>query len=1016
MTIVPQSSDPASKYFTAFRIASCNGAKCFRADDIVQMRCFMAAFGTRGAGLFYQVPKVSVLDPSGVVPPSEDELLQRQSDYETWHIARGLGIAHQQWEPPPYVRIPNVPCLFYRTKDRVGNHHTSLACPWKRIIRGEYDYYIPHNVCRDPIVVEAASKRATLKPRGFTVIANGENGASGLNGVQSFDGGTYRGEMVKCGKDGSHGNSVVLSLSGDADKLTVSGTCNVSANLGGVKCEEVVFVNCRGGNGGTGGKGDNGIGSKGGDGGNAGAGGVCVLKASDPSLLMLVEADCMSGEPGSGGCGGIGGGGEIWDDPTRPPKPFKISDGRDGRHGLLAPCGGILWVVTSPNGHVMCQSPTRYDAKVTDLTVTAPESDGIFEPNYSVAVSDVLVVNSGGLTLPPGCIVSMFSTETVRFEPTTFTMPEIPPGSTFKVPITFHGRLCGELPPKTPGPFLSSAEFHPRIELLGRPFEKSFLSQKLTVQYPIKLAFLRCPEKVGQGDEAMLEVGVQNISSIPYGRYPGSRGKVTLQIHLDSRITPVVIDSRLQIYCDTPFEPDTITKHSSVYVQFSDIPPNDIVTVKVKVHMDRLAKPFEHCRWEAYLYLHNKLIEYNFEKVNVALRYIPRNPPTDVLTITDEHLTYREFVHCQHIFNILGVTADFWDVSHYKGLSVNSQTNGRHQVTWEGRYTGRMILYLRCNLKELWASDIVRHFHGPCNPEHDHSLEDLNSSMVLLMPSTPAKRPDGGDRNILLHLAMVDEGSESYSSTIYRPGPDNYKRLKKRLEHMEKEFPVQSSIALYKDTESTDATNHRSGSIQIQHLPLLRSCKFLVVSSIGGPVTDNPDDIIFSPRTTDIPLASNFGQTLLATLYGIPLRCKLNLIKTPPEQTRSLTFHLPNGYTLSKAELAAVCAAREIADDVLGCSSRRMNAFTEEVLGNTSSYTANGLVILRMMDLLEEELRERKKRLDNVQVSQAVDEVQWQIERVKKALRKRLAIRFIIAKSQHFSEQQPLLLESPVHY
>ena len=741
----------------------------------------------------------------------------------------------------------------------------------------------------------------------------------------------------------------------------------------------------------------------------------------------------MRGKPGTGGRGGRGGKGGAfgwrprhdWDYFAERPEPQYGRKGNNGSDGLLAPCGGILWVVTSPNGDVVCQSPTRYDAKVTDLTVTAPDSDGIFEPNYSVAVSDVLVVNSGGLTLPPGCIVSMCSTETVRFEPTTFTMPEIPPESTFKVPITFHGRLCGELPPKTPGPFLSSAEFHPpgpylssaefhppgpflssaefhppgpflssaefhpRIELLGRPFEKSFLSQKLTVQYPIKLAFLRCPEKVGQGDEAMLEVGVQNISSIPYGTYPGSRGKVTLQIHLDSRITPVVIDSRLQIYCDTPFEPDTITKHSSVYVQFSDIPPNDIVTVKVKVHMDRLAKPFEHCRWEAYLYLHNKLIEYNFEKVNVALRYIPRNPPADVLTITDEHLTYREFVHCQHIFNILGVTADFWDVSHYKGLSVNSQTNARHQVTWEGRYTGRMILYLRCNLKELWASDIVRHFHGPCNPEHDHSLEDLNSSMVLLMPSTPAKRPDGGDRNVLLHLAMVDEGFESYSSTIYRPGADNYKRLKKRLEHMEKEFPVQSSIALYKDTESTDATNHRSGSIQIQHLPLLRSCKFLVVSGIGGSVIDNPDDI-FSPRTTDIPLASNFGQTLLATLYGIPLRCKLNLIKTPPEQTRSLTFHLPNGYTLSKAELAAVCAAREIADDVLGCSSRRMNMFTEEVLGNRSSYTANGLVILRMMDLLEEELRERKKRLDKVQVSQAVDEVQWQIERVKKALRKRL--------------------------
>ena len=75
------------------------------------------------------------------------------------------------------------------------------------------------------------------------------------------------------------------------------------------------------------------------------------------------------------------------------------------------------------------------------------------------------------------------------------------PGQTFEIPVTCYERIFDQPPPNVPGPFVSSAEFHPRIEMLGRPFEKSFLQQTLVVQYPIKIAFLRCSENLGRRGE-----------------------------------------------------------------------------------------------------------------------------------------------------------------------------------------------------------------------------------------------------------------------------------------------------------------------------------------------------------------------------------------------------------------------------------------------------------------------------------------------------------------------------------
>ena len=809
----------------------------------------------------------------------------------------------------------------------------------------------------------------------------------------------------------------------------------------------------RGGDGGPGGNGGpGGQGGRGGDGGHCGFGGMCVLQTATPQLLMLVEADCMAGKPGiggdggnggAGGAGGIGGhggaggsggsGGSYRDSNGHTHHYSSGSSGPSGFHGRSgfpgpdgppgncgvdgnpANHGGIHWVVSSPEGTVLYEAGTRYDTEVTSFKVISAIDDGIFEPNERISVFDVTVVNSGGLPLPSGASAFMPSTKTVKFEPTRFDLPSehLYPSQTFTIPITYYGRIFDQPPPNVPGPFVSYAEFHPRIELLGRPFEKSFLHRKLTVQYPVKLAYLKCSENLGRGEVSVLDIGVQNISTMPYGSCNGSGGKVVAQIHLDARIIPVG-SANIGITA----VPYTITYDPSIrdsmYIQLHEIPPGETVNVQVTVQMESRAELFDRCYWQADLYLRDKLIEYNFEKIRVTPFYIPRDPPADILMVTNEVITRKEFVFWQRILEILEVSVDFWDTTRYNGLSVDRQTNTRHQKSWEGRYSGKMILYPHCDLQLLWGVDIVHHFHGA--QHRDSPLSDSHSSMVLMFPPTPPhqrqsdKYHDHGDLALLRHLASVDAAIEvpedEYSGKhLFQPGtcfvtPKPYHGWeKKHLKRLEKEIPNQAPTVLQRAVNihrGTGFLKYNYGSVDVRRIPLLRSCKFTVYDGAGGDIASmSLDDGNLTPASSTIPLASNYGQVFLTTLYGIPVSSKLNLLKAKPNDVQQaqrpmMTFTLPSEYSLSMAELIMITISWEVADEIYSCSgsAERMNEFANDVQNNTAAYTVNGRAIVKGLKLIEDEIKERKKKMDNALVSAAISEIKRYILHTERALRK----------------------------
>ena len=375
--------------------------------------------------------------------------------------------------------------------------------------------------------------------------------------------------------------------------------------------------------------------------------------------------------------------------------------------------------------------------------------------------------------------------------------------------------------------------------------------------------------------------------------------------------------------------------------------------------------------------------------------------------ITNENITRKQFVFWQRILQLAEVTVDFWDTPRYNGLSVDITTNRRHAITWEGRYSGKMILYPYCSLNLLWGIDIVRHFHGEYH--RGAPLREQNSSMVLFLPPSQPRLPqqgqftDCGDRDVIRHLSFVHPSIElpantSYSGRhCYKPDTEGVCTLlpcfakrsavrpylhweKKQLKKLEKENPAQSATVIMRNTNITSAGYFRYnyGQVDLRHVPLLRSSKLLVVDGAGGSVVNmSNDDFHLKPTSNEIPLASNFGQVFLAVLFGLPMKCKLALLKNRAnEEGTSIvetSFTTPNGISLSRAELVMICAASEIADDIFSCTgiAERMIEFTRAIENNSAEYVENGATILRGMELLTEEGKERKKRIKNNQVNQA---------------------------------------------
>ena len=142
---------------------------------------------------------------------------------------------------------------------------------------------MPTNLCFQASIIQESYKRAKSKPIGCTLSFVGKNGDDGLNGRYGHDGANGqsgitggngedggKGGNGKPGQNANRDGDAVIILNGSANELDVTGSISLKVPLGGTRSEQVLLVDCHGGNGGRGGFGGNG--GDGGCGANGGNG------------------------------------------------------------------------------------------------------------------------------------------------------------------------------------------------------------------------------------------------------------------------------------------------------------------------------------------------------------------------------------------------------------------------------------------------------------------------------------------------------------------------------------------------------------------------------------------------------------------------------------------------------------------------------------------------------------------------------------------------------------------------
>ena len=944
--------------------------------------------------------------------------------------------------------------------------------------KGEGDLDLPP--CEHAIV-QAAAERASRRPHGCVLKAvgrkglDGRNGPSGAHGKNGEDGEQGVGGAVngrngsdgmmgrdgrngEGGDDGARGKNVIVELSGNASELSVGGTCLTVARLGREECEEVLLVDCRGGNGGDGGRGgeggkgghggdggqgamgcngghggdggEGGRGANGGSGGNGGTGGSCLIQTADPRLLILVEANCLSGRagragPGStggrGGSGGFGGeGGQGTVDTMRSnseTSPGQIYPGVQGKPGMTGAngesglpgqpglshnSGRIQWAVTSPDGQVKHSSTMRYEAEVVSMEVSSSFSTGVIEPYQRVQVTNVAVQNSGGLPLPTGAQLSFPSTSTIQFEHTLYELPELQPGEVFRVPAVFCGRIMDEPSPNAPGPFSRSCKFSSQIKLLGRPFEKSFLEKTVTVEYPVKLVYALAKKDISQGEVTTLEVGIENVGSVAFGSSSSSGGSLQVQIHLDPSLVPLGLCPSSPVYSGNPAFSTTAkmsnegeenphsytvnydhTTSNSLYIHVNNIQPGSHLSIPISVQLRKETELQDTCLWQAELYLRGKLIEYSHSEMRVAPKYSSQTQSVqvaDVLLIKTDSLYQEEMAFWQSIFDLLEVSFDYWDANYHKAGDdeVSSDTLDQPFPPFQSLYQGKLIIFPHCDLDQVPAEDIIAHFQE--DSESSSAPASLESSMLLFLDSTCPDRlmehvqEKRCHKKVLRHLCCnvkrVAIPQEDYSGChLLSPGtvlsPEyTIKRAQKYI--IKKQEQQSSSQAVVMMGQSNIIRRQGSmmysyGKLDVRKCPLPRSSNFQCIdSSARQMVNMGLDDPFLTFTSRKVPLASNFGQVLLATLAGLPLHCKLAMLRQPVDRSSPLfaEFHLPNGSVLTKPELAAVCLAKEIIDETLSvsCSFSRLQALLSDIKQHCSTAVpSRALLVSQLLDLVRRE-------------------------------------------------------------
>lgn len=627
-----------------------------------------------------------------------------------------------------------------------------------------------------------------------------------------------------------------------------------------------------GGSGGPGGHGDMGTGEggRGGSGAAAGHGGFCRVTTGNPYLIMLLRIDTRPGVPGSGGHGGSG-----------------SPSGSSGPRGPAGEFGGVEYAILSPDGSVLEEAVTPYHLQLLTYDIVDDMNDNILEPGEGITITNVQVMNAGGLNLPAGSKIQFCNTDTVTFEPHDVSIGALTPGEAITVPHIFRAKLHDIPEPTAPGAYHGTARFPSCSTLLNRQFQQGSIWTSMHTQYPLVISKMGYPLQMGRGDIIDLRVGVKNVSTRIYGADEST--KVTVRISMHPHFIPQVPEFQVINETGRPF----------VDFVVEGLNPGEERVVSLPVLMTTNGPElFERYPWQAELILRTKKIEVDAAVIRCAPKweeYVDAN--AEAVIFTGHHWSRHEYLMWMRLLEVTAINAQLWDFDYYHGISFDMKTKARHAPdSWTKElYSGpgihvvdgphkKTLIFAVPNVKKLESlvmDDVYKHFM---------SYPTLTQLEVAPGPGAPTTATDehgviifGFDekeaRNQLMWSGVDFDLNKHFKDSMF--GKADEKDAKKHAASLIKKLNATEfyhKISTLKiQPVNTSGRNWNFGEMRVKRCAFRKNSRFQAIPNCMHALFDQkgvPTDIL--------DMNSNFGAFFFHFAASLPYKARFHMVMQAP--------------------------------------------------------------------------------------------------------------------------------------
>lgn len=377
---------------------------------------------------------------------------------------------------------------------------------------------------------------------------------------------------------------------------------------------------------------------------------------------------------------------------------FYSSVGVRGYDGEKGKDGCVIYQVINQENIIIEKSSKIYEPIIKDFIYQPVLDDGIYEPGEEVIISDILLENKGGLTLPSSNL-TFYLDENPIF---TLKTPFLEPQKAF----LFKDKISINLPNinfKNEEIYQGKTNISTCLDVHSIQFKNSILEKTIMMKYPIKISKVFCPEQLGHADSKLISIFIKNISKIKYEK----------QIKL-----------KIKLIGDLYF---LNQEENEKTLEILSINSNNTLNIEETILMGYDSKFYENSYILFELYLRDQLIQNKKQLIQCVPRFSKDSiKETDVLLITNKFLSHEQFNTISTIFKALQLKINYWDSDFYNGISYDLHTNEpRDDLSKNLRDKTIIFSSNYKDFEKMSSKDIHNHFLGDKD-------EELNSGILII--------------------------------------------------------------------------------------------------------------------------------------------------------------------------------------------------------------------------------------------------------------------------------------------